>query len=50
MPDKKPSMSDLLKQKQEKQQETYYQKHQKAQKGKPALGKEINLGKNGSNK
>jgi hypothetical protein len=50
MTDKKPSMSDLLKQKQEKQQETYYQKHQKAQKGKPALGKEINLGKNGSNK
>ena len=50
MADEKPSMSDLLKQKQEKQQETYYQKHQKAQKGKPALGKEINLGKNGSNK
>ena len=50
MPDKKPSMSDLLKQKQERQQETYYQKHQGAQKGNPARGKEVNIGKNGSNR
>ena len=49
MHDKKPSMSDLLKQKQERQQETYYQKHQGAQKGNPARGKEVNIGKNGSN-
>ena len=50
MHDKKPSMSDLLKQKQERQQETYYQKHQGAQKGNPARGKEVNIGKNGSNR
>ncbi|MDC1231492.1 hypothetical protein N8Z54_05085 [Octadecabacter sp.] len=50
MTDKKPSMSELLKQKQDKQQETYYQKHQGFERGKPARGKEVNLGKNGSNK
>ena len=50
MTDKKPSMAELLKQKQDKQQETYYQKHQATHKGKPASGKEINIGRNGSNK
>jgi len=45
-----PTMAELLKRKQEKAQESYYQKHQATQKGKPASGKEINIGRTGGNK
>ena len=47
---KKLTMADLLKQKQEKAQGSYYQKHQATRKGKPASGQEIIMGRTGANK
>jgi len=43
------NMAQLLKKKKEAQKNSYYQKHQKNQKGKPATGKETNIGHNDTN-
>ena len=50
MTDKKPTMAELLKKKQEKAQESYYQRHQSAEKDKPAGRKEIRIDRTGGNK
>ena len=50
MSEKKVSLKELVEKKKEQQEQSYYSKHQKNQKGKPYRGKEVNLGRNGSNR
>tara|TARA_B100000767_G_scaffold269865_1_gene292464 strand:+ start:1313 stop:1468 length:156 start_codon:yes stop_codon:yes gene_type:complete len=51
MTDKKPTMAELLKKKQKKVQESYYQKHQSADAGNLTAGrKEIRIDRTGGNK